>query len=223
MGKSFIIRLLENFLCAGSTALLIPIAYLDPALWFISLLALVPFLWRCTRVSLLESVALAGVLATSYGFVTGPVASWAAPGAFVFKLLRLSLLFVILGVAANRLSKQIALRFILLTISWLPLQYALSRCAYLGSILALSETDPTLLIRIGSLSGALLISLAIVVINWLLVVLLEHAIRVLFSGGTFFIESCRRQYLSFKVIVLEKRWDYLPEPRGPPLGLQLPA
>ena len=223
MGKSFIIRLLENFLCAGSTALLIPIAYLDPALWFISLLALVPFLWRCTRVSLLESVALAGVLATSYGFVTVPVASWAAPAAFVFKLLSLSLLFVVLGVTANRLSKRIGLRFILLTISWLPLQYALSRCAYLGSILALSETDPTLLIRIGSLSGALLISLAIVVINWLLVVLLEHAIRVLFSGSTFCIESCRRQYRSFKVIVLEKRWDYLPEPRGPPPGPQLPA
>jgi len=46
MMRGFIIRLLENFLCAGSSALLISAAHLYPEFWFVSLFALIPFLWR---------------------------------------------------------------------------------------------------------------------------------------------------------------------------------
>jgi hypothetical protein len=40
------IRLLESFLCAGTSALLISVAHLYPEYWFVSLFALIPFLWR---------------------------------------------------------------------------------------------------------------------------------------------------------------------------------
>ena len=46
MKRGFIIRFLENFLCAGSSALLISVAHLYPEFWFVSLFALIPFLWR---------------------------------------------------------------------------------------------------------------------------------------------------------------------------------
>ena len=216
MNRGVVIRLLGNFLCAGSSALLIPIAHLDAGLWFISAFALVPFLWRCTRVSLPESVALAGVLAASYDFLTIPVALWATPGAFLFKLVSLNLLFAVLAIAVNRSAKHIGPKSVFIAVCWLPIEYILNHYNYLGSILAFSEADPTLLIKIGSLSGALLISLAIVLINWVLVMLLDRAIQMMLSGNTPHMESCRRQYLCLEAVVLEKSCYCLPEPRGPP-------
>lgn len=222
MGKSFIFRLLENFLCAGSTALLIPIAHLDSGLWFISAFALVPFLWRCTRVSLLESVALAGVLAASYSFLTVPVSSWATPGALVFKLLSLNLLFTMLAIAANRSAKYIGPKSVLIAVCWLPIEYVLSHYANLSSIFAFSESDGTLIIRIGSLCGILLISLVVVLVNWLIIALLGRVLQSLCAARTFSGDDRNRLSLLSDEIAFQIGWHYFIDPRAPPLPVICP-
>jgi hypothetical protein len=216
MSKGFVIRLLENFLCAGSSALLIPIAHLDADLWFISAFALIPFLWRCRQVSLLESVALAGVLAASYDFLTVPVASWATPGAFVFKLLILNLLFAVLAIAANRSAKYIGPKSVFIAVCWLPIEYIMSHYTDLGSIVAFLESDATLLIRIGSLSGILLISLVVVLVNWLIIALLGRVLQALCATRTFASDDRNRLSLFSEEIAFQIGWHYFIDPRAPP-------
>ena len=57
------LRLLNHFLFAGGSALILSIAHIYPEYWFVSLFALVPFLWRVTRANLPDSILLGIILA----------------------------------------------------------------------------------------------------------------------------------------------------------------
>jgi len=209
-------KFLENFICAGSSALLISVALLHPELWFVSLLALIPFLWRATRVSLFESIVLGGVLVTSYCFITVPIASWATSGAFLLKLLALNVLFVLYGTVVNRMAKHVGFNVIFIAVLWLPLEYTLSRYADLGSMFAFSDGDCSVLIRMGSLFGMLMVSFLVVLVNSLILILLKRVVQALSSRATFPITNDKKLYFAFKEIILERRWYYFPDLRAPP-------
>lgn len=217
MMRGFIIRLLENFLCAGSSALLISAAHLYPEFWFVSLFALIPFLWRAIRVSLFESIILGGLLAASYSFVAFRLESWATPGAFLFTLVSLIALFALYGTVVNRIKKHHSFNVIFIAALWLPLEYALSHYAGMESLFASSPDKTGLPVRIGSLFGMLMISFIIVLINSLILIILRQVAQVLFSRGRLSIPDDKRPYPPFKEIILERRWYYFPDVRAPPL------
>ncbi len=212
-----------NFTCAGSSALLISVAHLYPEFWFVSLFALIPFLWRATLVSLFESIVLGSLLATSYCLVMVPVASWATPDAFLLKLLALNVLFALYGTLVNKMAKHIGFNAIFIAVLWMPLEYALSHYADLGRIFTFSETDSTLLFRIGSLFGMLIISFVVVLMNSLILLVLKRVVQAISSRGTFPITNDKKLYFAFKEIILERRWYDFPDPRAPPLPSSVPA
>lgn len=67
--KNQTLQFLEDFLYAGSSALILSLAHIYPAYWYVSLFALLPFLWRLTRANLSESVVLGIILAGCYAFL----------------------------------------------------------------------------------------------------------------------------------------------------------
>lgn len=208
---------IESFLYAGSSALLISVAHLYPEFWFVSLFALIPFLWRAIRVSLFESVILGGLLAASYCFVSFRPESWATPGTFLFTVVGLIALFALYGTIVNRIKKHLGFNIIFIAALWLPLEYALSHYAGLENLFAISADENTLPLRIGSLFGMLMISFIIVLINSLILVILRQVAQALLSRGTLPIPDDKRPYPPFKEIILERCWYYFPDVRAPPL------
>ena len=215
MKRGFIIRFFESFLCAGSSALLISVAHLYPEFWFVSLFALIPFLWRAIRVSLFESIILGGLLAASYSFVAFRLESWATPGAFLFTLVGLIALFALYGIVVNRIKKHLGFNVIFIAALWLPIEYALSHYAGLGNLFAISANESSLLL--GSLFGMLMTSFVIILINSLILIILRHVAQVLHLRGTLSIPDDKRPYPPFKEIILERRWYYFPDVRAPPV------
>lgn len=216
------LQFLEDFLYAGSSALILSLAHIYPAYWYVSLFALLPFLWRLTRANLSESVILGIILAGCYAFLVFIGEIMVSPWTFLFKLFFLSLIFSIFGIAVNRIKRYIGFNAILIAFLWLPLEYALSHYAHLGSIFTFSETDSTLLIRFGSLFGMLLVSFVVVLINSLILVVLKHVVQALRSRATFPAKEDKRLYPSFKEIILQRRWYYFPDVRDPPLPSSVP-
>ena len=214
--KDVTVRYGESFLCGGTSALLISIAHLHSNCWFVSLFALVPFLWQATRVSIRESVVLGVLLATSYSFVTMDVAPWATPGPFLLKLFSLNILFALYGTVVNRLAKRVGFNAVFIAVFWLPLEYVLRQYAHLSSIFTFSETDSTFFIRIGSLFGTLMVSFVVVLINSLIVVVSEHIVRALYSNATSPVENDERFYEEYWEYKLEKLWYYFTDSRAPP-------
>ncbi len=240
------IRLLKSFLCGGTSALLISVAHLHSQFWFVSLFALIPFLWRVigrescapdqkqitfvrtTRVltcamSKLQGfrpttdVVLGMMLATCYALVAYPTELWTTPGAFLLKLFALNLIFTAYGLVVNRLKRHLGFNAVFIAALWLPLEYALSHYVGLGSLLALSNADSALVYRIGSLFGVLVISFTVVLINSLILIFLKRVVRALLSIGTHLIKEDRRPYPPFKETILERRWYCFPHVRAPPI------
>ncbi|MFC1476219.1 hypothetical protein ACFLQW_04380 [Candidatus Zixiibacteriota bacterium] len=217
MDQDIRIKFLRDFLCAGSSALLISVAHFYPEYWFVSLFALVPFLWRAACVGLLESIVLGGILATSYCFVTAPIALWLIPSSYVLKLLALNVLFALYAVAVNRLSRHIGFNAICMALLWLPLEFMLSHYTHLGSIFAFSETDSTLLIRVGSLFGILMVSFVVVLINSLILIFLGCVVRELAGHSDYPHNNNLISYPPFRYILRGRNWFYFPDRRSPPL------
>jgi apolipoprotein N-acyltransferase len=163
-----------DFLCVGSSAALLSITRVYPQLWFVSLFALIPFLWRATRVSVPGSIGLGSILAMSYCLVTIPLQDWLMPGICLPKLAVLNLLFSLYGVIINRMGKHVGINAVGIAACWLPLEYLLTRYAGMDGILNTPGPDATFFIRIGSLFGILFISFMIILINTLILYIITR-------------------------------------------------
>jgi apolipoprotein N-acyltransferase len=212
-------RFMMSFLCAGSSALLISAAQLHPEYWFVSLVALIPFLWRVTRASLHESVVLGAVLATSYCLVTVNAAAWGGLGAFLLRLLVLNALFALYGILVNTIASRIGFNAVFTAVFWLPIEYALSRCAHLGGVFSTPEANSSLLVGIGSLFGVLVVSFLVVLVNSLILIVTESLVRALWSRTAFPRTSSadERFYLTFSQWITEKHWYSPIAARAPPV------
>jgi hypothetical protein len=208
--------ILRSFLYAGSSALVISVAHLHPELWFISLIALIPFLYRVARAGIFESVVLGAILATSYCFVTVGIVAWVAPATFLHKLFGLNVLFILYGIAVNRVVKHIGFNAVFISVFWLPLEYGLSHYDHLGSILTFPEADSTLLMRVGSLFGLLIVSFLVVLINSLILILSEHIAGTLCSGTSMSFEDDEGRCEIYWEVELERRLCFFIDTRAPP-------
>lgn len=221
--KDRTLQFLEDLLGAGSAAFILSVAHIYPAYWFISFFALLPFFWRLTRASLGRSLVLGISLAVCYAFVAFLGEALLSPPTFLLKVLFLSLVFSAFGIAVNRAKKYLGFNAFLIAVLWVPLEYLLTRYAHLSSIFAFPEVNSTLLIRIGSLFGILMVSFVVVLINSLILILLKRVVQALSSTAKFPAREDKRPYPLFKEIILQKRWYYFADPRAPPLPSSVPA
>lgn len=217
--KDHVLPLLEHFLCAGTSALLLSIAHIYPEYWFISLFALVPFLWRLNKVNLVGSVILGIMLAGCYAFVAYTAEILVAPSAFLFNLFCLSLIFSIFGIAVNRLKRFIGFNPVFIAALWLPLEYILAHHTGLGNIFTFSNSGSGFVVRFASLFGFLMLSFGIVLINSLILMFIEHVGQKGFSKSKFKFAKEIKIYLDFEGVIPVKRWYYIPNPRAPPIKL----
>ena len=210
-------RIIEGFSFAGSSALLLSVAHLYPKFWYLSLLALIPFLWRTVRATLFESVVIGSLLATSYCLVAVPITAWVDPADFFRKLCILNALFVLYAVTVNRLARLIGFNAVLTALLWLPIEYALSNYADLGIIFAFSETDSTILIRIGSLFGVLMVSFAVVLINSLVYLSIRRIAQTTTSRSDVCVDGSESRGFTSEILIFERHYSYDADARAPPV------
>ena len=214
--NDFVLELSYTFLAGGGSALLLSIAHLHHRLWFLSLFALVPYLWRLKRTCIRCSIALGAIFAFFFSFVVFINDLTVSPMGFCFKLSVLISIFSIFGVAVNGIKKYIGFYPIFIAALWMPLEYFLIRYIGNGGILDFSDVDSSIIIRFGSLFGLLMVSFFVMLVNSIILMLIEYMGRIRFTiaGLRFFrIKSILRL---FENIGATKRRNYLPEFRAPP-------
>lgn len=173
--NDFVLELSYSFLAGGGSALLLSIAHLDRRLWFLSLFALVPYLWRLKRTCIRCSIALGAIFAFFFSFVVFINDLTVSPMGFCFKLSVLISIFSIFGVAVNGIKKYIGFYPIFIAALWMPLEYFLIRYIGNGGILDFSDVDSSIIIRFGSLFGLLMVSFFVMLVNSLILFMIENA------------------------------------------------
>lgn len=211
------LRLLVHFICAGTSALILSIAHLHPECWFVSLFALVPFLWRLNNANLPGSILLGVMLAGCYAFVAFIGEVLISPGEFFLKLLFLSLVFSIFGVSINLAKKYIGFYPIFTAALWLPVEYILTHYVGLKYIFTFALADSSITVRFASLFGCLMVSFGIMLINSLILMLIELVSNRDYS---FRKKSFARRTIFFSHYensIQQRIWYYIINPRAPPL------
>ncbi len=210
------LRFTEDFICAGSSALILSLIHLYPDYWFLSIFALLPFLWRLTSTNLSGSIILGTILGNCYAFVAFTDQILISPWIFLLKLFSLCIIFSAFGVAVNRINRYTGFNPIFIAALWLPFEYALCNYTHLENIFTFSGTDSTFLIRISSLLGILMVSFVIVLINSLILIAIRRAVQAFCSETKFSLEDKKISYPFFKEVILQKLCYYYPMRRTPP-------
>jgi apolipoprotein N-acyltransferase len=209
------VRFLETFLYAGASALLIAVARLHSDYTFVSLFALVPFLWRAVRAGLVESLVLGAILGTLFCFVTSQSTVREIPTVILFHLPVAVILFSFYGIAVNRISKHIGLNAVFLAVLWLPVEYSLG-LVQLGGLFDVSASDSAILVRVSSLFGALVVTFLIAVTNSLILVASRHLTRLSGSKAPLRAGGAEEAVATCVENAIRKLWYSITAIRGPP-------
>jgi apolipoprotein N-acyltransferase len=215
--EDFLLRTVRLFLAAGSSAFFLSLVHLHLEFWFLSLFALVPYLWRLKGAGLIDSAALGLILAACLSSVVFVEDLRAAPEAFLFKLLVLSFILSLFGIIVNRIKKHLGYCPVFIAALWLPLEYCLIRYTGAGILLDLRAADSGWLARIASLFGLLGVSFFIVLVNSVSVLIIEYVGRKIFSTLNSRFRLGSVSFPVFESISSSKRWNCLPDLRAPPM------
>lgn len=158
-------ELVISFLLTGGSGLLLALAHIFPELWFLSLFALVPFLWHVERVDLTGAVLLGFLMAICYVFGANADELLTDSKTFVLRLILVGSAFAVFGVATNLTRRSPTLSSGLIVLLWFPVQYALIRYAGLGQVFSVSDSGSNMLVSVCSVLGVVAVALAITLVN----------------------------------------------------------
>lgn len=219
----------ESFLFAGSSALLLLIANLFPAYWYVSFFALTPFLFRIIKASPKESLRLGFLFGLSFftvSMVNSPMGSPFLPS--VLKLLSGTGLFALFGWAVGWARHRwgfnpfiVALLWVGLEMGSLKLGLVVGRVATEGSyptpsLLGETQFSHPFFAGLVTLFGLLTVSAIIVLFNSLLVLLILKTLETTKPRGNTVQEDERTWNLFSNPGFFAQRVYLVPQSRAPP-------
>ncbi|HXF49324.1 MAG TPA: hypothetical protein VNL73_07865 [Verrucomicrobiae bacterium] len=212
----------DNFLFAGSSALLLLVANLFPNYWYLSFFALVPFLYRIIRLDALSTLQLGLFFGFSFFSIWKLSDLLVAPLITVLTISLGTVLFALFAWAVARAKEHFGFNPLFVALFWVGFELCLLK---LG-VFSVGAGSPRPFVGeapffhgLSVLFGFLAVSFVIVLVNSILVFAIEKAISLTKARGQGAWEC-------------ESVWDLAPQPglfaqkvyptpqnRGPPLVL----
>ena len=215
----------ESFLFAGGSAFLLLIARLVPSLWFLSCIALLPFLYRMYYSNPNEAF-LAGFLFGSSFFSVSFLHTVEDFQLVAFsKILLGAMVLSAFGASSSWMKKRWGLNPLLLAILWVIVELTIVRLGLSGGLLIVPPmVAPSSPVHgIAMVFGFLIISGIIILLNSFLVLTIE---KVLSSRRDAQSELAQYEALYYLLREMQRLFTRLlynvPSERGPPL-LKVPA
>ncbi len=210
----------ENILYAGSSAIMLAFAHIHAELWFLALVAFVPFLKRLCQINRREAFSLGVILASSYLLATGLNELATHPVLFLLKFTSFNILLGLTSQAIHLVAHTIELTPSLLAASWLPVGYLLVQPVEIGDVLLSAYADSGITTGLTSLSGILLLSTVIVLGNTLILIAARYVKQKLGTREGAVIPDYRRLCYIIEENTLKIRdlWAYQPTLRAPPIS-----
>ena len=207
----------SNCLCAGSSAMLLYIAHNHPPFWYLSLIALVPFLWRLLHVNLGSSVCLAITLATTFVLATEGGSLLATPQLVFLKLFAFNVAFVLFALGINRAKRSIGFDPLMIALLWFPIEYVLITFGDVGSLFSIPDAGFGAAVSFCTLFGFAMGSFVIVLINALILWLVKCIVQKAAAADRLASEKPMAFATHFNDISLERGLNYSLCPRAPPV------
>jgi apolipoprotein N-acyltransferase len=226
-GKSFLVTWAEDFIFAGSSALLLLIANLFPAYWYFSFFALTPFLYRIIKATPNESLRLGILFGLSF-FGVSEFGAMGSVGAIHVEhpaiggespLLRLVFgtgLFAFFGWAVCRARQRWGFYPSIIALLWVGLEIGVVKLGFINGLLGQAEFSHPFFGGLVGLFGFLTVSAIIILLNSLLVLLIVKTLKVTKPRGKTIHEKKRIWDFSSTPGLSGPKYYLVPEDRAPP-------
>jgi apolipoprotein N-acyltransferase len=209
-----------SFLYAGSSALLLLIANLFPSYWYLSFVALAPFLYKSSRSDQVEGLRLGFFFGVTFLTVSGIDAITVSPIAAALKILLGTGLFSLFGWTVGWARRNFGFNPFVVGLLWVAFESGLVRLGFDNGLFAEASLSASFLHSIATLFGFLIVALIIVLVNSLLIVALEVAVSFARARGHAVTEGKRKWDLFPSPGLVAQRLWLVAEGRGPPTSKQ---
>jgi len=206
----------ESFTFAGASACLLLVARLFPDYWYLSLIALLPFLVRVYRASAKEALRLGFLLGFTFFLVSGLNTLPLTPFLSIAKILAGAALFAAFGCAVGWTRQRWGFNPTIVALLWVGFELSLTRLGFVSSMLGEAEFSGPFFHGLAALFGFLIISFIVVLCNSLIVAAIDKAISLVKTRR--FVRSVgeRTWPLYSPNGFFAQKFYLVPEGRGPP-------
>jgi apolipoprotein N-acyltransferase len=207
----------ESFTFAGASACLLLVARLLPSYWYLSLVALLPFLARVYRASAKEALRLGFLLGFTFFLVSGLNTLPLTPFLSIAKILAGAALFAAFGGAVGWTRQRWGFNPTIVALLWVAFELGLTKLGFVNSILGEAKFSGPFFHGLAALFGFLIISFIVVLCNLLIVAAIDKAISL--AKARRFVRSMRERAwnLYSPTRFIAQKFYLVPEGRGPPL------
>ena len=205
-----------SFLYAGSSALLLLVANLFPAYWYLSFVALAPFLYKSSRSDQVEGLRLGFFLGITFLTVSGIDAIAVSPVAAALKIVLGTGLFSLFGWTVGWARQRFGFNPFVVALLWVAFESGLVRLGFDNGLFAEASLSASFFHSIATLFGFLIVALIIVLVNSLLIVALEVAVSFARARGHVTTEGKSNWDLIPSPGLVAQRLWLVAEGRGPP-------
>jgi len=174
-----------NLLSALGSALVLSLIYANSGYWFLAPFALIPFLCRLCRNNAAGSITLAVFLATFFVSINKIISLAGGSPIVIFEFICLYSACIVFACGVNRIKRLLGFDLLAIALLWFPLEYILISFANHQGIFSISEPGSKIVIGSFSLSGMILVSLIVVLINALLIRFFRYVNKRM-RGASFF-------------------------------------
>jgi apolipoprotein N-acyltransferase len=206
----------NNVISTVVSSLLLALAYTNSALWYFSLFAFVPFLWRLCHVNLRGAVALGVVMATSFVLISSLYESPYISGKLFFRLFSFNAAFVVFASGVNRAKRSFGFDPLLIALLWFPIEFVLISFAEVGDIFSISKGGSKIVVGFCTLFGFVFGSLVVVLVNSLIIILLKHAEEIIGRDDIFVCRKRKGEFYRYNANKPERNRSTVSEARAPP-------
>ncbi|UCD94920.1 MAG: hypothetical protein JSU69_02390 [Candidatus Zixiibacteriota bacterium] len=208
----------EDFVFAGLSAFLLFIAAFFKTHWYLCFIALMPFIYRAGRASVLSSLWLGLLFGISF-FVTSGIDSGIAAGAAVSLRIASGIaLFALFAGGLAWVRRRLGFNLILFALLWAAFELVLIKLGFIHGLFGDLKFSVPFFAVLGTVFGFVIVSFVIVLTNLLLALAIEKAIAavkkarvIVYSDGE--IWGWR---LANKLRI--ENLYLIPEGRGPPIA-----
>lgn len=208
--------LAEDFLYAGTSALLLLIINLFESYWFICFVALLPLIIRLSRASMLSAVRTGFLFGLSFLLTVSIDSIAAAPLLTAVKVFAGLVLIVALAGATGWIRKRYGFNPVFLAVFWAFLDYGLDGLGITPGILGKVPPSIPIFGAISTLFGFVIVSFIIVLANSLLLMAIDKIASL--AGKTE--KDFPAEALVWRILLhkcgYSKILNLVPEVRGPP-------
>lgn len=209
----------EDFIFSGTSAVLLLVVNLFQAYWYFCFLALVPFIYRISRASIISSFRLGFFLGISF-FAASAIDSFlVVPFETGLKILSAVAILTLFAGSVGWIRQCFGFNPILIALLWAGFELGLVKLGFIDGLFGEARFSLPFFKGLAAIFGFIIVSTILVFANSLIVLAIEKIVALVKKGALAILLPERGRNLYFPCEVSVENLYLIPESRAPPTSI----